>query len=309
MVNRRTILGSMAAAGTAAALWPERAIALGDGEPSRTALGAALHRAAHQVVDKPPVFPDPLALSILGSERSSLLREYFSRKRGGTKAMRAFIIMRSRYAEDELAAAFQQGVRQYLILGAGLDTFAYRNPFGGLLKAFEVDHPATQEWKRSRLREQNIAAPAALAFVPVDFEKDSLGERLDRAGFDRNAPVFISWLGVSIYLTRDAVFETLRFVSGSCARGSRIVFDFALPDEQLGERELSIRNARAEKVAEAGEPWISYFDADALAADLLRTDFRSASSLGPDELNARYFTGRTDGLRISGSGRMMLAST
>lgn len=223
--------------------------------------------------------------------------------------MRAFIVMRSRYAEDELAAAFQNGIRQYLVLGAGLDTFAYRNPFGDAVKTFEVDHPATQEWKQARLQEQNIAIPPALAFVPVDFEKDSLGERLDRAGFDRKAPVFISWLGVSIYLTRDAVFETLRFVTASCASGSRIVFDFALPDEQLDDRELSARTSRAALVSKAGEPWISYFDADALTGDLLGMGFARASTIGPNEANERYFTGRSDGLQVTGSGRMMLAGT
>lgn len=299
----------MVAAGTTTALWPARAPALEAGEPSRTALGAALHRAAHQLVDKPPVFADPLALGILGSERSKLLRDYFSRRTRTKKAMRAFIVMRSRYAEDELAAAFQDGIRQYLVLGAGLDTFAYRSPFGDALKTFEIDHPATQEWKQARLREQNIPISPTVAFVPVDFEKDSLGERLDRAGLDRKAPVFISWLGVSIYLTREAVFETLRFASTSCASGSRIVFDFALPDEQLDDRELSARASRAALVSKAGEPWISYFDADALAGDLLGMGFARASTVGPNEANERYFMGRSDGLQVTGSGRMMLAST
>lgn len=223
--------------------------------------------------------------------------------------MRAFIVMRSRFTEDELAAAFKDGTRQYVVLGAGLDTSAYRSPLGEQLRVFEVDHPATQDWKRKHLQEQGIDVPPALNFVAVDFEKDSLGDCLDRAGFDRNAPAFISWLGVTIYLTREAVVETLRFVGRSCSRGSQIVFDFALPDELLGEAERSRRTSRARLVSMVGEPWISYFDPGALAADLLGMGFSQASSFGASDANERYFTGRSDGFRVVGSGRIMKAST
>lgn len=308
MVNRREILGSIAAAGTAA-LWPPQSFALGDGAPSRTAQSAALHRAAHQLLETQLVFQDPLALQILGPEHRRLLwASLLYRQSARSRAMRAFIVMRSRYAEDELAAAFKDGTRQYVVLGAGLDTFAYRNPLGEQLKVYEVDHPSTQSWKRKQLHEQGIDVPSALSFVAVDFEKDSLGACLDRAGFDRNAPAFISWLGVTMYLTREAVLETLGFVGRSCFRGSQIVFDFAPPDELLSETERSRRNHMAAIVSRFGEPWISWFDAGTLASDLLGIGFTQASSLSASDANARYFNGRVDGIRVVGSGRIMKAS-
>jgi methyltransferase (TIGR00027 family) len=309
MVNRRDMLGSIAAAG-AAALWPRAAHALAEGEPSRTALGAALHRAAHQILERPLVFADPLALKILGHDRRTQLRTYIARqKKAGSHAMRAFIVARSRHAEDRVEDAVARGTRQYIVLGAGLDTFAYRNPFDDRLRVFEVDHPATQDWKRRRLDEQGIALPSSLTFVPVDFEKDSLGACLDRAGFDRTTPACISWLGVTIYLTREAVFETLRFVARSCAPGSEITFDFALPDAELTDRERSLRNAGAQRVADAGEPWITYFNADDLATELRGVGFAGTVSLDSDAINARYFSGRTDNFRVSGPGRIMTAAT
>lgn len=309
MVNRREMLGSIAAAG-AAALWPRSAQAMAAGEPSRTALGAALHRAAHQLLDQPLVFPDALALKVLGHDRRALLRTYFARqKKSGSRAMRAFIVMRSRHAEDQLADAVARGTRQYIVLGAGLDTFAYRNPFHERLRVFEVDHPATQDWKRKRLDEQGIAVPPSLTFAPVDFETDSLGACLDRVGFDRTAPVCISWLGVTIYLTREAVFATLRFVAQSCAAGSEITFDFAIPDAELTDRERSLRNASATRVAEAGEPWISYFNPEELAANLRRIGFARTAGMGSEAVNARYFSERGDGFRVTGSGQIMTAGT
>jgi methyltransferase (TIGR00027 family) len=175
------------------------------------------------------------------------------------------------------------------------------------LRVFEVDHPATQAWKRAHLQETGIGLPRSLTFVPVDFEKDSLAARLREAGFVQDAPVFISWLGVTMYLTRDSVMQTLRFVAGSCARGSEIVFDFSLPDEALGEAERALRTVRAKRVANIGEPWISQFDPDALAGELAAMGFSNASSFGAAEANERYFSGRTDTLRFRGSARIMTA--
>ena len=307
MLNRRQFLGSIAAAGLGS-FWPLGAIALQVGKPSRTAQGTALQRAAHQLLERPLVFDDPVALRILGAQRVKWLALNLDRYQTlRSRAMRAFLVTRSRYAEDELARVYQQGTRQYIVLGAGLDTFAYRNPHGKRLRVFEVDHPSTQAWKRARLRNQGIELPRSLSFVPVDFEKDSLANRLRRAGFRRNAPVFISWLGVTMYLTRDAVMQTLRFVAGSCARGSEIVFDFSLPDEALGEAARTLRAQRAERVARIGEPWISYFDPASLAKDLTAMGFSQASSFGSNEANERYFANRTDGFSVRGSGRIMTA--
>lgn len=166
------------------ALPPKAAARLAvEGQPSATALGAAMHRAAHQLLDIPKILDDPLALRIIGTPAAAALRE----KLGWYEmngSLRAFIVLRSRYAEDELSRAMDRGNRQYVILGAGLDTFAYRNPHpASRLRVFEVDHPATQSWKRARLREEGIAVPASMAFAPVDFERQTRADGLARAGF------------------------------------------------------------------------------------------------------------------------------
>jgi methyltransferase (TIGR00027 family) len=307
MVNRRRFLGSLAALGLGP-FCPLGAIALEAGEPSRTAQGAALHRAAHQLLERPLVFDDPLALQILGGQRVRWLANNLARyQTRSSRAMRAFLVTRSRYAEDELARVHQRGTRQYIVLGAGLDTFAYRNPYGKQLRVFEVDHPTTQKWKRVQLQDQGIELPRALNLVPVDFEKDSLADCLRRAGFRRNDPVFISWLGVTMYLTREAVMQTLGFVADSCAAGSEIVFDFSVPDDLLGEVERTLRAERAKQVAKIGEPWISHFEPASLVKELTAIGFSRASSLGAQEANQRYFADREDGFSVRGSGQIMTA--
>ena len=170
---------------------PERATAerktglLEEGLPSKTALGAALHRAAHQILDDPKIFDDPLALPIIGTKRESALRADLERYRTRPYE-RAFLVLRSRYAEDQLAQAIRREVRQYVILGAGLDTFPYRSLYpDATLRVFEVDHPATQAWKRRRLQEAGITIPGSLTFAPVDFERQTLIDGLAQAGFRR----------------------------------------------------------------------------------------------------------------------------
>lgn len=307
MRTRRQFLGSAAAVGLGSLL-PMNAIALKAGEPSLTARSVALQRAAHQLLETPLVFDDPFALRILGAQRVRWLVHNLDRYRTpSSRAWRAFLVMRSRYAEDELERLYQWGTRQCIVLGAGLDTFAYRNPHSKNLRVFEVDHPSTQKWKRARLQEYGIELPRSLVFVAVDFENQSVAERLRQAGLRHKAPVFISWLGVTMYLTRDAVMQTLRFVADSCARGSEIVFDFALPDEALGEVEQSLRAGHARRVAGVGEPSISYFDPTSLRDELTAMGFSQASSFGTDEANARYFANRADGFRLYGSARIMTA--
>ena len=162
-----------------------------EGEPSRTAFGAAALRAAHQD-DPHPIFTDPLARQILGDEE--LPDRAWDQSR-----LRLFVAVRHRFAEDALAGAVARGTRQVVVLGAGLDTFAYRNPFPDT-QVFEVDHPATGAWKRERLAETGIAVPGNVTYVAVDFERDALGERLAAAGFDGARPAFFLWLGVVPYL-------------------------------------------------------------------------------------------------------------
>src|ERR1700678_242729 len=174
-----------------------------EGTFSRTAHRVAIRRAAHQLLDHPKVLDDPLALRIIGRDAAEELQSNPKEDHTFSRAFRAFMAVRSRYAEDELARAVAQGVSQYVVLGAGLDTFAYRNSHPGL-RVFEVDHPATQAWKREQLEAAEIPLPSSLAFVPVDFERRSLEAGIKESGFDVNAPAFFSWLGVTPYLTHDA---------------------------------------------------------------------------------------------------------
>src|SRR6201999_3740107 len=176
---------------------------------SRTALSVALRRAAHQIYDSPVVFADPVAVGILGAAYAEELRRTPLRPdRPFSTSLRAFLVARSRYAEDNLRRAVLNGVEQYVLLGAGLDTFAYRNPFAQL-RVFEVDHPATQQWKRHLLAEGAIEIPPQLTFVPVYFETQPLTEGLAHGAFDFDEPAFFSWLGVTPYLTLEAFRATI----------------------------------------------------------------------------------------------------
>jgi methyltransferase (TIGR00027 family) len=258
------------------------------------------------LLDVPKILEDPLALRIVGANAESALRANLWRFQK-SRFLRAFIVLRSRYAEDELARAIQRGVRQYVILGAGLDTFGYRNPYpGSRLRVFEVDHPATQSWKRVRLREAEIAIPESLTFASVDFERQTLADGLNRAGFRAEDPAFFSLLGVVVYLTKTAVMETFKFVA-SLPAGSEIVFDYGILPSMLSESERSARESRASRVAAVGEPWITYFDPVSLARDLRGMGFKQVEDFGPEEAKDRYFKDRTDGFRIGRSGRLMKA--
>ncbi len=276
--------------------------------PSRTAYQVALSRAAHQILDVPRVLEDAVALAIVGAAGAARIRGAPLRFRVPlARYLRAFLVARSRVAEDALAAAVRGGVRQYVVLGAGLDTFAYRNPYPAqLLRVFEVDHPATQAWKRRQLEAARIALPQSLSFVPLDFESERLAERLASAGFRADEPSFFSWLGVSMYLSRAAIMGTLGFVA-RLPRGSGVVFDYAVPPASLGLlRRLAVR-ALMQRVAAAGEPWRSFFEPRELHDELRALGFSELEDLGPEELNARFFRERNDGLRTGGLARVMSA--
>jgi methyltransferase (TIGR00027 family) len=324
-ITRRDFLFSALAAGLSAALAdrrgafaetdPERTLPekirktpMEEGRPSATAQGAAAHRAAHQLLDVPKILDDPFALRIIGAKAESTLRANLWRSQK-SRFLRAFIVLRSRYAEDELARAVQRGVRQYVILGAGLDTFAYRNPYpGSRLRVFEVDHPATQSWKRARLSEAGMAIPDSLTFAPVDFELQTLADGLGRAGFRAEEPAFLSLLGVVVYLTKAAAMETFKLVA-SLPVGSEIVFDYGVLSSMLSQSQRSSRELRASRTAALGEPWITYFDPVSLVRDLQGIGFKQAEDFGPEEAKDRYFKDRMDGLRVGGSSRLMKART
>jgi len=262
-----------------------------------------MRRAAHQLLDVPRVFDDPLAVAIANgeSERPSDAQQPYSR------GLRAFLVVRSRYAEDQLARAVQRGIRQYVVLGAGLDTFAYRNPFlSAGLHVFEVDHPATQEWKRAQLREARIAIPAEMTFAAVDFERQSLEDGLIAAGFKKQLPAFFSWLGVTPYLSRPAFDSTVQFIA-SMPSGSGVVFDFSVERSLLTPTQQLALDALSERVARAGEPFQLFFDPAVLASNLARLGFGNLEDLAAEEINARYFAGRSDGLAVSGGGHLLSA--
>jgi methyltransferase (TIGR00027 family) len=208
------------------------------------------------------------------------------------------MVMRNRYAEDELDKAIARGVAQYVILGAGLDSFVYRRPdLAGVVQVFEVDYPATQQWKRMRLRELRVELPPNLIFIPLDFEMQPLTAGLQAGGYRPEAPAFFSWLGVTMYLTEEAIFNTLRVVA-SLALGSEIVFSYVVPEALLDEEHQRLLAAIKAGAAARGEPWLSCFEPAHLKARIKELGFTQVWDLGPEEANARYFAGRTDGLRV-----------
>jgi methyltransferase (TIGR00027 family) len=272
-------------------------------QPSRTALRVALRRAAHQLVDaRPLVFPDPFAVAIVGTEAAEELRRTPKAERKPySAAMRSWMVARARFAEDVLAHAVQAtGATQYLVLGAGLDTFALRNPYPQV-RVFEVDHPATQGWKRERLQIAGLQLPQSAQLVPVDFETQSLRQQLVHAGFNLAQPTVTAWLGVVPYLTAEAFAATCR-VLGRCAQGSAVVFDYGLPREALPAVEQLMLDSLMARVAQAGEPFQLFFTPQALTGELERFGLAVADDLGSPELNARYFAGRSDGLGLRGTG-------
>lgn len=277
-----------------------------EARPSRTALRVAMRRAAHQLHDaRPLVFDDPFAVPILPPDaRAELQRTPSASRKPFSAALRSFMVCRARFAEDVLAAGVRdQCVRQALILGAGLDTFALRNPYPNV-HVFEVDHPATQSWKRELLTTSKLPIPDALTFVPVDFERHSLRQQLLHAGFDFTIPTATTWLGVVPYLTPEAFAATAR-VLGRLPAGSSLVFDYSQPREVLSFTEQLMLDSLSARVALAGEPFQIFFTPQSLAEELPRYDLTVVEDLDSDALNARYFTNRTDGLHLRGkAGRL-----
>ena len=280
-----------------------------DALPSKTALRVALRRAAHQLHDKHPlVFEDPLAVPILGPEfREELNRTPSADKRLFSAALRAFMVSRARLAEDTLAAGVaQRNTQQYLILGAGLDTFAYRNPYPHV-RVFEVDHPATQAWKLERLAAANIAIPPNAVHVPVDFEHQTLASQLLAAGFNPNLPTVTAWLGVVPYLTLEAFRDTTELL-GSFAPGSAVVFDYSQPSEALSPVERLMLESLSSRVAQAGEPFRLFFTPDALETELKLAGLDVVEDLDGPALTQKLLAGRKDGLELRGrAGRICVA--
>ncbi|MFF8592355.1 class I SAM-dependent methyltransferase [Streptomyces sp. NPDC015220] len=237
-----------------------------NGHPSQTALMAAAARAAHLLVDdSPSIFADPLARTFLGQRAEELLS--YHRSYGAHPVLagaRTSAVTRSRYTEDRLAALADEGVDQYVILGAGLDSFAYRSALADRVRVFEVDLPATQEWKRGLLTATRTEVPPSAVFVPFDFEHQSprsLTGRLVRAGFDPGRPALVSWLGVTMYLTREAIGRTLAVIGGF-PPGTELVVEHLLPDELRDEAGQAYAESVMAAAAERGEPWRTFLSVE-----------------------------------------------
>ncbi|MEU7145782.1 class I SAM-dependent methyltransferase [Nocardia sp. NPDC046473] len=253
------------------------------GEPSRTALGAAVYRAHHQVSDAGRIFHDPLAVPIIGG-MPALTDSFFDRDTDGR--IRLLVAARSRFAEDALAEAVAAGTEQAVILGAGLDTFAYRNPHPRL-RVFEIDHPDTQAWKRKRLHEADIPVPPSITYVPIDFEHQTLDEVVAATDFDPARPAFVTWLGVTVYLTRPAITSTLRYL-GSMTAGSQLVLDYAEPVIPATPEEHAAAEFRKQRLSQINERWRSFFTPPEMAAELQHDGFDVVEDLGLAAATIRY---------------------
>lgn len=267
-------------------------------QSSQTALTAAAARAAHLIVDaEPHIFADSFAEALLGEQAEEFLA--YHRNHGEHLVLagaRAQVVIRARVTEERLADAVTSGVDQYLILGAGFDSFAYRSPTASGVRVFEVDHPATQAAKRERLSAMGVDSPTTVSYAPVDFETDSLIDSLLASGLDLSRPAMVSWLGVSMYLTRDAIGNTLDELA-NFASGSQLVMDYMLPAELRDEAGQTYVDLVGPNLAEQGEPWLSFFTPDEVSELLTTRGFGAVRSVGQrDALDASLWQ-RTDSLR------------
>ena len=264
------------------------------GRASSTALRVAIRRAAHQVIDRPLILDDPIALRLLGQRFD---RDMERAMHPVARDFRLFISARSRYAEDRLAGAVAEAVTQYVILGAGLDTFAYRNPFASL-RVFEVDFPATQQSKREMLAEAGIAIPENLTYVPLDFEHKTLAEGLAEAGFDARSAAYFGWLGVVPYLTLDAFRATVATI-GRMPEGTAASFDYVFSPDTLSEKRRKVFDLLSERVAAAGEPFRLFLSPEDMEKELRAAGFQRIEQVNTERLNDLYFQDRADGLKLS----------
>jgi methyltransferase (TIGR00027 family) len=245
-------------------------------EPSRTALMIARQRAAHQVLDHGSILYDPFAMKILREDEKDVLQ--FANAHPLASIGRLFTTARSRIAEDALSKAVERGARQIVILGAGLDTFALRNPHGARqIRIYEVDHPATQAWRRQRLVEAQIALPPWLILVR---------ERLVAAGFQQNSPAFFTWLGVVPYLTQDAIGRTLDYMSS--IQSSEVVFDYMEPPEAFSEELMQLETERTKQLEKIGEHSGSRFEPAGIAAILRSHGFCTIEDINFQEIASRF---------------------
>jgi methyltransferase (TIGR00027 family) len=276
---------------------------------SRTADAAAATRAAHRLYDRPIVFDDPLAGGLTSPGWRRLCENRLLHWLVVRTALRSLqpvggqVLSRARYAEDCLEAAVADGIEQYVILGAGHDSFALRRPdLMRHLAVFELDHPDTQRAKRDRLSALGRELPDQLEFVPVDFEAEPFDEALARSSFCRERRAFFSWLGTVPYLSEDAVFSVLSALSSLASGESQLVFDYAVPEALIDEADRRAVARLRRFTDRRGEPLVTFFEPAALCERVSELGYRVLENLAPSEQNRRYFSDRSDGLRaLSGS--------
>ena len=269
-----------------------------NGQPSLTALTAAAARAAHFIVDQEPrIFADTLATSLLGDRAGELISYH---ELHGTHPVlagaRVQVTCRARYTEDALSHAAGSGIAQYVILGSGLDSFAYRSGLASRVRVFEVDHPATQDWKRRALAAADVTVPHGVTFVPADLAADPLAERLGGAGFDGSRPAVVSWLGVTMYLTPGAIAQTLAAIGGF-APGTELIADYMLPSGMRDEAGAVYATLVAQASAERGEPWLSCFAPDEITALAREHGFTRARNVRQRDTIPGRLWERSDSLR------------
>jgi len=266
---------------------------MSDRKASRTAMGTAYLRAAHQLLDSPPlILVDDVTGKLIDKDIAEQI--VASPERFQTterRELRSHVVLRSRYAEDRLFDSLKRGIKQYIILGAGFDTFAYRQPdWAGALDIFEVDQIETQKEKLLRLREAGIIIPANTHHISIDFEEESLFEGLKKSHISFEKPAFFSWLGVSMYLTESAVDAVLRTII-KFPKGSEIVFTFSQP------RGISL-SSFINRVSKAGEPFKSYFTMEAMEKRLREIGLSKIEFLAIDEAEERYYRQRPNDLPL-----------
>lgn len=277
------------------------------GTPDNTAVRTALWRALHTEVDEPPyVLEDEIGAQLAGEDG---WRERGDMVPAASRGKRGTVVGRARLTEDLVAEAASRGVDQYVVLGAGLDTFAQRRPAAAsAVTVFEIDQPETQAWKQSRLTELGYGVPEWLRLVPVDFEaNDDWWDRLQAAGFDASRPAVVSWLGVTMYLTEEATAATLKQVA-SLPAGSSLILTFFRHLEDLLPEDVQIRRASREGARRAGTPFIGFYTPDQISALARQAGFAEAEYVSAAGLADRYFAGRTDGLRPYSGEEVLIAT-
>jgi methyltransferase (TIGR00027 family) len=274
-------------------------------EPDNTAVRTALWRALHVKVDeKPYILEDEVGLKLIAPNDDWQQRPDMK----FTKRLRASIIARARFIEDLIIEQSKQGISQYVILGAGLDTFVQRRPdIASKLQVYEIDQPDTLDWKRQQLIELGFGVPNYLHFVPVDFESSSWWEQLLKAGFDTNKPAVVACTGVSLYLTKEAITSTLNQIA-TLVSGSKLAMTFYLPLVLLDEEDKPMQEIAEKGARAAGTPFVSFFAPNEILALACEADFKEAKTISTKDLEQLYFADRTDNL-LPASGEVFLLAT